>query len=145
MRIAQLLNPHSFLTRHLRAGRWPGLPQFVDELLIVADAAISIGLIGLGALGLAAFGRGPMGIAIAGVLLYHVAVIAALAGLTRFRVPLEPLLTIYAALALANWGAVRDVLHHTRWRRITAASALAILTPLVLWHLPDGWPGWQGW
>ncbi len=36
LRVAQMLTPHSFLTRHLRWGRWEGLPDLLREGLILS-------------------------------------------------------------------------------------------------------------
>ena len=144
-RIAQLVNPHSFLTRHLRLGRSRAIPPPAREGLVLADALLSITLMLGGVLGLAAFGRGPMGLLVSGVLLYHLAVIAALAGMTRYRVPLEPLLMIYTALALADRRALTTALRREPWRAAVAAAALLVLLPLILWHLPSGWPAWKSW
>ena len=145
VRVAQLLNPHSFLTRNLRWSRWRGIPQAADELLVGWGAAWSMGTVWLGALGLAAFGRGAVGVTVTGVLLYHVAAIAALAGLSRYRVPLEPLLMIYAGAVLASPRAAWAALRGTWWRGMVAAVALVALVPLVLWFLPSGWPDWRVW
>ena len=58
----------------------------------------------LGTLGLVLYGRGGRGLLVSGIWLYHVAAISLLAGLTRYRVPLEPLLMIYAAWFVSEWG-----------------------------------------
>lgn len=145
LRVAQLLNPHSLLTRHLRWGRWPGLPQWVDELIIAWGALESMLVIWVGAVGLAARGRRALGVVVTGILLYHVAAIAMLAGLSRYRIPLEPLLMLYAAQVLADPRVTLSILWRRRWRLVAAGVALAALVPLVLWFLPAGWPGWRSW
>src|SRR5262245_31806643 len=35
LRLAQMLNPNSFLTRHLRWGYWPGTPWWAKETIAV--------------------------------------------------------------------------------------------------------------
>ncbi|NOY25233.1 MAG: hypothetical protein GXP62_05115 [Oligoflexia bacterium] len=145
LRVAQLLNPHSLLTRHLRWGFWRGLPQWVDELIIAVGALEAMLTIWVGALGLAARGRRSLGLVVTGILLYHLAAIAMLAGLTRYRVPLEPLLMIYAAPVLAAPRQTLAALGFRRWRLAAAVLALGALVPLVLWFLPAGWPGWRTW
>jgi len=108
LRVAQMLNPHSLMTRHLRWGDWRGLPQAVDEILILWQALWSMGVMLLGTVALLARGRGGYGVVTGGILLYHMAAISALAGLTRYRVPLEPLLMIYGAglpVVPARYGA----------------------------------------
>lgn len=145
LRVAQLVNPHSLLTRHLRWSRWRGLPQWVDELSILYGAASSTLVMWLGAVGLAARGRRALGLVVAGILIYHVAAIALLAGLTRYRIPLEPLLMVYAAQVLASPRQALSIFATRRWRLAAAAFTLLLLVPLVLWFLPAGWPGWRSW
>jgi len=145
LRVAQLVTPHSLLTRHLRWGRWPGLPQWADELSIGWGALGSIFVMWVGAVGLAARGRRALGLVVAGILLYHVAAISLLAGLSRYRIPLEPLLMLYAAQVLADPRATLSIFAERRWRLAAAVLALVALVPLVLWFLPAGWPGWRTW
>lgn len=145
VRIAQMVTPHSLLTRHLRWGYWKGLPQWVDELIILVGAAQAIFVMWVGTAGLIARGRDGRGVLVGGVLAYHVAAIAMLAGISRYRVPLEPLLMIYAgALAADPRAAVRQ-LRIERWRLPALVLVLGALIPLVLWNLPAGWPGWRRW
>jgi len=145
LRVAQLVTPHSLLTRNLRWGRWRGLPQWVDELIVLAGAAGSMLVMWVGALGLAARGRRALGVVVSGILLYHVAAISLLAGLSRYRIPLEPLLMVYAAQVLASPRLALAVLPRRPWRLGVAVLALGLLVPLVLWFLPAGWPGWRTW
>lgn len=142
LRAAQLLTPHSLLTRHLRWGYWPGLPLWVDELIIVLSAALGLGLLWLGPLGLLARARGAFGLLSAGLLLYHLLAISMLAGLSRYRVPLEPFLMLGVALLLAEPGPGLAALRQ-RWP--SALLLLAALVPLGLWFLPAGFPGWRRW
>ena len=148
LRVAQMLNPHSFLTRHLRWGRWKGLPDALDEAMILGVVAASMLTMVGGTLGFfAKWGRGrdswyPM---VAGsILLYHVAAIAVTAGLSRYRLPLEPLWMVFSVgflvapgAALARIGADR------RW--VVAAPVTGLLVWLILWFLPTGWPSWGSW
>lgn len=145
LRLAQLLTPHSLLTRHLRWGLWRGMPQVGDELIVLFGAAMTLVTVLGGALGLAAWSRRSLGVAIVGLLAYHFAAIAVTAGLSRYRVPLEPLLMVFAAAALLSprqtWAALRA----EPWRGAAAVLALAVLTPLMLWFLPAGWVWWRSW
>ena len=98
-----------------------------------------------GAVGLAARARSGMGLVFNGILLYHVAAIAALAGLSRYRVPLEPLLMIYAAALFADWSGSMRRLRESRLRAWITGIGLILFVPLVLWYLPAGWPWWRSW
>ena len=66
---------------------------------------------------------------------------AALYGMTRFRVPLEPLWMVYAAALVADprgtWRAVVD----DPVRRWIAIVILPLTLIHLLWYLPVGWPG----
>lgn len=145
MRVAQLLNPHSLLTRHLRWGRFEGMPQWLDEIIIFLGCLHSLGIMVLGAVGLAGRGRRAQAVLFSLILVYHCAAIAALAGLSRYRVPLEPLLMIYAAAILADPRALVATVGAQKWRGVVIAGGLCILLPLVLWYLPAGWPWWRSW
>ena len=145
MRVAQLLNPHSLFARHLRWGKWKGLPQSMDEALVALGALISILVMWGGAVSLIARGRGGRGVLIGGLLVYHVAAISVLAGLSRYRIPLEPLLLLYAAWGFAKPGETWSLLKEERWRMLLTGLVLVVLMPLVLWYLPTGWPSWRSW
>ncbi|MFT4979870.1 MAG: 4-amino-4-deoxy-L-arabinose transferase-like glycosyltransferase [Myxococcota bacterium] len=145
LRVAQLLNPHSFLTRHLRWGYWRGLPQAVDEGIILWNVVWSLSVLFGGVAALCARGRGARSVLVALLLLYHVAAISVLAGLTRYRVPLEPLLMLYLASALGDPSGTLATLRTQRWRIPVMLLMLAIGAPLVLWFLPAGWPTWRTW
>ena len=62
----------------------------MDEGIIAVNVGWNLMVLWLGTLGLVLYGRGGRGLLISGVWLYHVAAISLLAGLTRYRVPLEP-------------------------------------------------------
>jgi hypothetical protein len=71
--------------------------------------------------------------------------IAVLAGLTRYRVPLEPLWSIYAAALLAH---PRDTLARFTDGRpwsVFGTFVLVVLLGLMAWFLPAGWPSWGSW
>ena len=145
LRVAQMLNPNSLMTRHLRWGGWRGLPQWFDELLIVLQALGSGFVLIGGAFALVARGRGGHGLVTGLILLYHCAAIAALAGLTRYRVPLEPLLMVYGAGLLSDPRRVWQGLVADKWRIALGVVVMAWVIPLVLWFLPAGWPWWRSW
>jgi hypothetical protein len=145
LRVAQMVNPHSLLTRNLRTGKWRGLPQWVDEAMIGLVVVLSFVVMLGGTIGLFARGRGWF--AVTGVLIvgYHVAAIACLAGLSRYRVPLEPLWMVYAAGALAEPRATWAALREDRPRAVGALVVGGLLLALMLWFLPTGWRSWSSW
>ena len=79
------------------------------------------------------------------ILLYHCAAIAALAGLSRYRVPLEPLLMVYGAGLIARPDLVWQGLREERWRCVLAVLVMLWVIPLTLWFLPAGWTWWRSW
>lgn len=145
LRVAQTISPHSFLTRHLRWERWSGMPQWMDEVIIALGAISSLIALLVGALGMVARVRGGTAWTITAVIAYHAAAVALTAGLSRYRVPLEPLLMIYAAGVLAHPKETVAILLKNRWRGTVSVVVMTVVTPLVLWFLPAAWPGWRSW
>lgn len=145
VRVAQLLNPHSFLTRHLRWGRWRGLPDWMDEVLIVAVVGFSFATLVGGTLGYFGRARGWFAATSGLIVLYHVAAIAVLAGLTRYRVPLEPLWLVHAGVLFAEPRATWRRLWDGRPWHVVGVLVTVVLLALMLRYLPAGWPGWRSW
>jgi hypothetical protein len=141
MRTAQLVNPHSFLTRALRWGKYDGVPWWLKELLILAIAGTTFAILLGGTVGVCARGRGPYAWLAVGIVAYTVAASAALYGLTRFRIPIEPLWMIYLAGLLAEPKVAWEALRSNRVR----IGLVVIWTPLLLlhmlWFFPTAWPG----
>jgi hypothetical protein len=73
------------------------------------------------------------------------AAISALAGLSRYRVPLEPLLMVYIAALVTDRAGTAALLREQRWRLGLLALVMAAVLPLSLWFLPAGWPEWRHW
>lgn len=152
LRVSQLLNPHSFLTRHLRWGKWYGLPNWVDELLILLIPIFTaINLVG-GTLGwFSRVGRPDSSrqswypIVAGLIVLYHVAAIAVLAGLSRYRVPLEPLWLVLAAGVFAEPKKMLDQIAASSWRLFSCLLTCGLLILLMLRFLPSGWAWWGSW
>lgn len=142
LRVAQLLNPHTFLVRHLRSGRWPGVPFELKEGLIGLTLLWSYVVVLGGTVAAAARARGAYGVLVVTVVAYHVAAVAVTAGLTRYRIPLEPLWLVFLAVAVAQPGATARALAGPRG--IAAAALVGVLAPLALWFLRAGLPGFDG-
>ena len=172
LRVAQMLNPHSFLTRHLRAGYWRGIPQWADEIVIVWNVVWNLFVLIGGSTLMLFRAKGQQGILLGGILIYHVAAISALAGLTRYRVPLEPILMIYAGgwfgyFVLTNTNTKTkyqdgrtmtrmeklDVItkikikisSHANWKHYLNFCILLVLLFEIFWFFPMGWPWWRFW
>lgn len=141
VRLAQLFNPHSFFTRHLRWNYWPGLPWELKELLVLYQMGFTWLVVGGGTVVMWARGRGPSVLLAAGTIAYHVAVIALFYGLTRFRLPLEPLWMIYLAWGLSDPRGTWEALRASRARLVGALLTSLALWPL-LWHY--AWTGFPG-
>ena len=73
------------------------------------------------------------------VVLYHAAAIGVLAGLSRYRVPLEAPVSLYAAALVAHPRATWRHLTDGSARSLMAVLGLAVLAALVAWFLPAGW------
>ncbi len=139
MRLAQLFNPHSFLTRHVRWGYWPGLPWELKELIVIYQVAVTWLVVLGGTIGLWLRGRGPWALLAAGVVAYHVGIIMALYGLTRFRLPIEPLWL----LGVAAWLGSRDKPGQPlqTWRKVGLLASMPVLIALLSTYLWTGFPG----
>ncbi len=135
LRVSQMLNPHSLLTRNIRTGRWAGLPAWGDELIVALIPVFSFLTLAAGTLGAVARGRGWYLAGASAIVGYHVAAIACLAGLTRYRVPLEPLWMVFAGAYLAA----------PRLPSRLGWVLLAALLLLMLRFLPVAWPAWGSW
>ncbi|MFH1463406.1 MAG: glycosyltransferase family 39 protein [Pseudomonadota bacterium] len=143
LRLAQLFNPNSFLTRHLRTGGWKHLPRVVDEALCWAVVLASFLTVLGAAAGAWAARRTPYLLVIALTTAYHLAAIAALAGLSRYRVPLDILWLPYAGLFLAAPRAGLRAIGRSWWRLLGLLLTLGLLLWLMLWFLPAGFPWWK--
>ena len=141
MRVAQMLNPHTFLSRHVRWGYWPGLPFALKEILVLYVAFSSFLIIMMGSLGAIARARGTYGVVAVGTVLYHIATVAGLYGMSRFRLPLEPLWMIYLALLIAQ---PRETLQLLRLSKLRIAGAILMMPTLFwlfMWYFGTGFPG----
>ncbi len=140
-RWAQLLNPHSFLTRHLRWHLWVGVPWAVKEALVALVALTTTVIVLVGTAGAFLRARTPFALLATGYVLYNLAVVGALYGITRFRLPLEPL---WMVLALAPWTSRVGArpMGPTAWASL--AGLLGLLLLLLGRYAWTGWPG-LGW
>ena len=140
MRLAQILNPNSFFTRHLRWGYWAGFPWWAKEGLIALIALCSMALMVPGTLAAWAKARGPWAWIAVGTTIYTIAVTAMMYGMSRFRLPLEAMWTVYLAMFLADPRGVWRELEASPGRMVGALLTIPPIIALALWYLPTGWP-----
>jgi len=140
LRLAQMLNPNSFLTRHLRWGYWPGTPWWAKETIAVTIVLFSVSLSLLGTLAAWARARGPYAMMAVGTTAYTLLTIMLMYGMTRFRLPLEALWTVYLAMFLANPKGTLAALWASSWRLAGALITLPAIAVLICWFLPTGFP-----
>jgi hypothetical protein len=140
LRLAQLLNPNSFLTRHIRWGYWPGLPWVLKELTAAYVVFTTMFLVLVGTVGAWARARGPYGIISVGTVIYTCTTIAIMYGMTRFRLPLEPLWIVFAAGAMADPKGAVNALSQSTPRSVGVLLTIPALVALMLWYLPTGFP-----
>ena len=138
LRVAQMMTPHSFLTRHLRSGGWRGLSEWWDELIIVWSASMSLFVLWSGCIGLIRNRENKTAQLTGMIVVYHIFCISLLAGLSRYRVPLEPLFMLYAGSLLGG-----DWKDFDRKTLIYTLLILGFVVPLSLWFLPSGWSWWR--
>ncbi len=124
-RLVDLWNPSSFLVRHVGVGAYGPLPPPLGALLVWFAILGYLAVVVLAGAGVWLARRRPeTGL----VLLFAATVsgISALAfGLTRFRLPVMPLLMVLAGLALARWL-------EGGGRKRVAASLVALVAPATL-------------
>lgn len=140
VRLAQMFNPNSFLTRHVRWGYWPGFPWWAKELLSVTIVGFSASLMLLGTIGAWGRARGPYAMMAVGTTLWTLFTIATSYGMTRFRLPLEAMWTVYLAMFLANPAACIEGLRQESWRLFGMMITVPPVFALMLWYLPTGFP-----
>jgi hypothetical protein len=143
LRLAQLFNPNSFLTRHLRTGGWKHLPEAADEVLCWLVVLTSLTTVLGSAAGAWSARRSPLLLVVALTTAYHLAAVAALAGLTRYRVPLDILWLPFAGLFLAAPGAALRTIARSPWRLAGFLATASLLMWLMAWFLPAGFPWWH--
>jgi len=143
LRLAQLFNPNSFLTRHLRQGGWTNLPKAVDELICVAVVLASFITVLGSAVGAWSRRYGVYALVVGLTTAYHLAAVGALAGLSRYRVPLDVIWLPFVGLALAHPKATLRALTGSWWRLLGVLVTVGVLLWLMLWHLPAGFPWWE--
>jgi len=141
LRMAQLFNPHTFLTRHLRWQYAPGIPWAAQEVLVALTMLTSLVVTLGGALAMWARARGPLAVLTAGVIAYHIAIIAGLYGTSRFRLPLEPLAILWLAAAATDPRGTWAQLRTSRTRALGATLTLPLLAWATLHYAWTGWPG----
>ncbi len=143
LRLAQLFNPNSFLTRHLRSGSWKGLPQGVDNAICVLVVIFSFVNVLGAALGAWTSKRSVYLLVVGLTTAYHLAAVASLAGLSRYRVPLDTLWIVFVgAFLAAPLSSLRQAMRPW-WRPLGVLITLALLLALMLWFLPAGFPRWR--
>lgn len=140
LRLAQQLNPNTFLTRHARWGHFERLPWQLEELLCVAVAAVSALVVWGGSLGGLARGRGAFAVLAGGLIAYTMGTAAVTYGMSRFRLPLEPFWMVWLAVLLADprasWAALRGSVP----RSIATVVLMPLLVGLTAWFAPTGFP-----
>ena len=121
-------------------GHWPGLGEWTDEGIILLGALASLIIMITGSLGLTRFYRSEQCRWSIMIIVFYLAAIAMLAGLSRYRIPIEPLLMLYGSEFL--FGSRVAASRHHRGTMITIAF---IVTFFALWFLPSGWSTWRSW
>jgi len=75
-----------------------------------------------------------------GTVLYTLMTITLLYGMTRFRLPLEPLWIFYVAMVFADFKGTRDIFGQSTWRSVGLLLTLPPLVALTGWYALTGWP-----
>ncbi len=125
----------SFALRHLRNGWYgPQTPRSILPIAALVSIPWSLLLIALGALGYLGMGRSPLRTFGGMNLLYFVVIFALAYSLSRYQVPLRPLLAVGAAWLLVHSREARDrLIASGRPMRRGIASVLILLFLVAAW------------
>ncbi len=139
-RVADFFSPHSFFVRHLVMARHEGLQSLpVRRALAVSAILLSLFTMASATLGIGRVsgsgdkrtsGRTPEWTVFVASVLYFALLVGSLGGLTRYRVPIEPILIVLAALAWGGAGGIR-----ASWKQTSLPARAALGLLLVLWAL----------
>ncbi|MFQ5669167.1 MAG: glycosyltransferase family 39 protein [Acidobacteriota bacterium] len=132
-KVTDLVNPTSFLVRHIRRGAYGEWPPWVADLIVILVAVFHMGLMGLAALGWLQAPRGPVRALTLLLVLYVFAVHIATFAMSRFRLPLEPLFAIGCAFFLSHPG---SWIHQSRPRRLVGLLLVLLLATCWSRRLP---------
>ena len=125
-KLADLVNPTSFLVRHIRRDVYGAWPPLAADSVVVLVAIFNVFLMGLGSIG---WINGPpstlRGLVIL-FTLYTLAVHVVMFAMSRFRLPLEPFLAVGAALALVGAGTIVARLRRRGPAWVTAAVVVLL-------------------
>ena len=149
-KVADLVNPTSFLVRHIRRGLYGDWPPPLADGVVTALALFNMALMAMAVWGWTRHGGAWWQLTII-MVLYILAVHVVTFGMSRFRLPLMPIIVVGAVMAVIPWRAA--VPQASRRRQMTwAAVILAIL--LLCWGVrvpdlyapppPPGTPGLLG-
>jgi hypothetical protein len=125
----------SFLLRHLRNGWFgKGAPDWLLPISVLISASFGLFLLSLGLLGLAGHPATPLR-SFTIIALAHATLLFGLTfSLSRYALPLRPLLAVFAAWAVSGPGAFR-----VRFEAMGNSSAKRLLLSLVFLALASVW------
>jgi 4-amino-4-deoxy-L-arabinose transferase-like glycosyltransferase len=103
-KLVDMWNPTSFLIRHFELRAYGEVSPALRGVVVAASAGSYVVLLGLAALGIGRFASDRRVWLVVVTVLYFSALSAVAFGLTRFRLPLMPLLMLPAACALGSRG-----------------------------------------
>jgi 4-amino-4-deoxy-L-arabinose transferase-like glycosyltransferase len=128
-KLADLASPTSFLVRHARQGVYGDWPGWLTGSVVTLVALFNMALLALAVVGWIHAPPGPVRQLVTLTTLYVLVVHVITFAMSRFRLPVEPLMAVGAALALAGPGALLASFRSGR-RRWAAAALLVLLAGL---------------
>ncbi len=145
-KLADLFTPNSFLVRHIRRGEYGDWPPSAAAAAVVGVALFQVALMALALVGWSHGPSSPARSLFGLVVIYVMAVHVITFAMSRFRLPLEPLLAAGAALALAAPARVLQDIRWSRRRWLTLALFVALACAWVarggglFYEVPPGAP-----
>ena len=135
IRLQYLVNPTSFLIRHIREGYYGELPAWFAEPLILLTLLASMVVMALFIIGLIANTWDRDKALIVLMVMGSLSACALVAAVSRYRVPIVPLMVPYAAIALVSGPRLREAVRGpVFW--LVGAPVLAFLAFVWTQYLP---------
>ncbi|MFN0149400.1 MAG: ArnT family glycosyltransferase [bacterium] len=143
-KLAALWTPSNFLIRHLRARYYKPPPgPFATQILTTASTAAFIALSILAVAGLFASPAGAERRLTFALLIFYVIIHAVIFGMSRYRIPLLPILFAYAGLALTAPRATMRAIGRSRGNFAAAAAILVLMSAAWARDLPHVLDVWR--
>ncbi|OGL38623.1 MAG: hypothetical protein A2042_03375 [Candidatus Schekmanbacteria bacterium GWA2_38_11] len=131
-KLCDFWNPTSFLIRHMRAGYYgvkPGLA--LARVITLVTVGSYIGVIIFGIFGFFYSKNDLIKVLFLFLIFYYILIHMVMFGMSRYRLPIEPFIMVYASYAILNFKVImKNIFKDKKWLSVTAA----VLLFAVMWY-----------